>query len=125
MADDADFTPRANPFSRSTDHRKLDSMLDEWARWVQSGGLDEFHVGAAKFWAHGNSDVESLEQWADNKDATTMDACIWDLVPIERAAVSHYHIGAVWRTNRAKTIEEVYLDARLSLSEGLRRRRVD
>lgn len=125
MVDDADFTSRANPFARDTDHRKLDAMLYQWSIWIRAGGLEEFDVKAAGFWAHGSSDIQALDDWADNKDAITMNAAIGDLPPIEQCAVSHVHIGAVFRSNRGKSIDECYLDARLHLSEGLRKRRVD
>lgn len=127
MADDASITRRVNPFARSTDHRKLDAMLDQWSIWIRTGGLEQFHVGAIGFWSHGNSDVETMENWADNVDAVTMDACIWDLVPIERSAVMNFHCegAAVFRSNRGEKIEDVYVRARGNLSEGLRKRRVD
>lgn len=123
MADDAVSIP--NPFARPTDHRRLDELLDRWAVWIRSGGMEEFAVGAAKFWASGSSDFDSMVYAADNKDAITMNAAIEDLAPIEQVSIGHVHLAAVWRSNRGRPMGEVYLDARLHLSEGLRRRKVD
>ena len=125
MADDAISTTRANPYARPTDHRRLDELLDRWAVWIRAGGLEEFEVKAAGFWASGSSDFDSMVHAADNKDAVTVNAAIEDLVPVEQVSICHVHIGAVWRSNRGERMENVYLRARANLSDGLRKRRVD
>lgn len=124
MADDADFTRRVNPFARPTDHHRLDELLDRWATWVRTGGLEQFQVGAAGFWASGSSDFDSMLHAADSKESEVVNAAIEDLAPVEQISIAHIHLHAVWRTNR-RPMEDVYVDARANLSEGLRRRRVD
>lgn len=125
MADDASSMSRANPYARPTDHRRLDELLDRWAVWIRSGGMEEFQVGAASYWPTGRSTFDDMLHAADSRDAERMNACIEDLVPIEQCAVGHVHVGAVWRDNRGRSMGDIYLDARLHLSEGLRRRRID
>ena len=125
MADAADSTKSANPYAQPGEHRRVDELLDRWATWIRSGGMEEFQVGAAGFWAHGNSDFDGMVQAADTKDAVTVNAAIEDLVPIEQAAIGHIHCAAVFRSNRGEKMETVYKRARLSLSDGLRRRKVD
>lgn len=125
MADDASITRRVNPFARPTDHPRLDELLDRWAVWVRSGGMEEFEVGAASYWPTGRSTFDDMIHAADSRDAERMNACIEDLVPIEQVAVSHIHCAAVWRSNRGESMEIVYVRARGNLSEGLRKRRVD
>lgn len=125
MADDADFTPRANPYAQPGEHRRLDELLDRWAVWIRAGGLEQFQVGAAGFWAHGNSDFDGMVHAADTKDAEATNAAIEDLPPIEQVSVAHVHVGAVFRSNRGESMEDVYLRARANLSDGLRRRKVD
>ena len=125
MADDAISTRRVNPYARPTDHRRLDELLDGWATWIRSGGLDEFDVRAASYWPTGRSAFDDMVRAADSRDAERMNACIEDLPLIEQISVSHVHMGAVWRSNRGRPMGEIYLDARLHLSEGLRKRRVD
>lgn len=124
MADDAASMSRVNPFARSTDHHRLDELLDRWAVWIRAGGMEEFEVRAAGFWASGSSDFDSMVHAADSKESEVVNAAISDLEAIEQIAISHVHLHAVWRTNR-RSMEEVYVDARANLSEGLRRRRVD
>lgn len=125
MADDAISTTRANPYARPTDHRRLDELLDRWAVWIRAGGLEEFEVKAASYWPTGRSTFDDMVHAADSRDAERMNACIEDLPPIEQCAVSSVHCAAVWRSNRGRPMGEIYLDARLHLSEGLRKRRVD
>lgn len=123
MADAAASIP--NPFARPTDHQRLDELLDRWAAWIRSGGLEEFEVRAASYWPTGRSTFDDMVHAADSKDAEMMNACIEDLMPIEQCAVSHVHCAAVWRSNRGRSMSDIYLDARLHLSDGLRRRKVD
>ena len=123
MADVAASIP--NPYARETDHRRLDELLDRWAAWIRSGGLEEFEVRAASYWPTGRSTFDDMVHAADSKDAETMNACIEDLVPMEQCAVSHVHCAAVFRSNRGEKMEDVYLRARANLSDGLRKRRVD
>lgn len=125
MADDASSMSRANPYARPTDHRRLDELLDRWAVWIRSGGLEEFQVGAASYWPTGRSTFDDMLHAADSRDAERMNACIEDLPLIEQASVSHIHIGAVWRSNRGESMQDIYLRARENLSDGLRRRKVD
>lgn len=123
MADVAASIP--NPYARETDHRRLDELLDRWATWIRSGGLEEFQVGAAGFWASGSSDFDSMLHVADTRDAVVVNAAIEDLVPVEQVSIAHVHCAAVWRSNRGRSMSDIYLDARLHLSDGLRKRRVD
>lgn len=125
MAEDASSISRVNPFARDTDHRRLDELLDRWAVWIRAGGMEQFEVGAAGFWSSGSTDFDSMVNTADMKDAVTMNAVVEDLAPIEQCAVSHIHIGAVFRSNRGEKMEDVYVRARINLSDGLRRRKVD
>lgn len=125
MADDAASMSRVNPFARSTDHHRLDELLDRWAVWIRAGGLEEFDVKSASYWPTGRSTFDDMIFAADSRDAERMNACIEDLPPVEQCAVSHIHVAAVFRSNRGERVEDVYLRARGNLSEGLRRRRVD
>lgn len=121
----ADALSRVNPFARPTDHPRLDELLDRWAVWVRSGGLEQFQVGAAGFWASGSSDFDSMLHAADSRDAETVNAAIEDLAPVEQCSIAHIHVAAVFRSNRGENLEDVYVRARGNLSEGLRKRRVD
>jgi hypothetical protein len=125
MDDAAKPMTSANPYAQPGEHRRLDELLDRWATWIRTGGLEQFDVGAAKFWAHGNSDFDGMVHAADTKDAEATNAAIEDLVPIEQASIAHVHCAAVFRSNRGESMEVVYMRARLNLSDGLRRRKVD
>lgn len=124
MVKDADSMSHVNPFARPTDHHRLDELLDRWAVWIRAGGMEEFEVRAAGFWASGSSDFDSMVHAADSKESEVVNAAISDLDPIEQISISHIHLHAMWRSNR-RSMEDVYLDARANLSEGLRRRLVD
>lgn len=125
MVADAGSTPSVSPYAQVGEHPRLDELLDRWATWVRSGGLEQFDVGAAKFWSHSNSDFDGMVHAADTRDSETVNAAIGDLPQIEQCAVCHVHIGAVFRSNRGERMEDVYRRARLNLTDGLRRRKVD
>lgn len=123
MADAAKTTASANPYAQAGEHPRLDALLDVWANWMRRGGLEEFHVQAVGFWAHGSNDFDSMVERADDNDAIATNAAIGDLPMIEQCAVAHFHLAAVYRSNR-ESIEVVYMRARLGVSGGLVRRKV-
>lgn len=105
------------------EHPRLDALLDNWVTWQRGGGTRHLRVATSRFFASGSSDFDSMLGEVDRRDAIVLDACIWDLPPVERSAVMHVHLAAAWRFQR-EPLDAVYLRARLSLSAALLRRRV-
>lgn len=124
MADDAIFTTRANPYARPTDHRRLDELLDNWAKWMR--GYEMQHRLSTKtshIFSSGSSDFDGMVNEADLRDASVVNAVIEDLSPAEQCSVHNKHLNAVWRFNRESS-DDVYLRARAGISGGLFRKGV-
>ena len=103
------------------DDPRLDWHLDNWARFMRVGGLDDLDTKMPSFWSSGASDFDTMADNAEAQQAEAFDALVVCLPIDERIAVHHVHLGAVWRMHRQR-IEDVYERARLSLSDGMRRK---
>jgi hypothetical protein len=111
------------PDGARAEHPRLDELLSTWADWQRSDQLRDLDVQTSSFWADSHSDFEQMVEHCDARDARAVDAAVWDLSPVERAAVLHRHSAAVWRTQR-EPLAEAYARARRALSDSLRRRSV-
>lgn len=141
MADAAKPMTSANPYAQPGEHPRLDWHLDNWTVYVFSGATRLLRCKTQSHWASGSSDFDKMVAFeVDLKSAQAVDALVWDehewkdsfgrvrtnplgLTPVERGAVLHLHIDAVWRSNRIP-MEVAYMAARLKISIGLLRRHV-
>jgi len=105
------------------EHPRLDWHLDNWARYMRENDADELDCKIVDFWQVGGSDFDTMADSMERRCAVAMDVIVSDLPIAERLAVHHRHLHAVWRINRVGvTMEQVYERARLSVSDGLRRK---
>lgn len=111
------------PKSRDGEHPALDALLAVWRDYQLGSGSGRLGMKTQGHWAAGNHDFDSMCEEVDHRLAEAMDAVIWDLVEIERAAVLSVHLQCMFRMNR-EPLDVVYMRARLSMSAGLRKRDV-
>lgn len=99
---------------------RLDQLLELWAGWMRSSQpLRElwYPDGACGCVGGGYSQsFEDMLEAADSRSAEAVDACIESLPTIQRCAVMHKHLYAVFRF---RDLENHYLDARTALGLGL------
>lgn len=79
------------------DTARLEWHLLNWARWMRSRGLSNFHVRAKSVgegFTHYDTDgeYEKSDAWV----AENVDAIIRDLKRLERAALECEYLGAAW-----------------------------
>jgi hypothetical protein len=105
------------------EHPRLDWLLWNWSRFMRVGGMEDLAVVTAEYWASGSRDFDEMVDNADLNDVIATNASINDLPPDQQVAIHHWHLQAVWRTNR-EPIEVVYARARVNVSAGLFKREV-
>lgn len=130
-------TPR--PVVVDGEHPRLDWHLDNWTIYVFTGSTRLLRCKTQSHWASGSSDFDQMAAYeVDLKSALATDALIWTpfqvrdgrgrvityplgLTELERTSVLHFHINAVWRSNRMN-LQEQYSRARLKIGKGLLKR---
>lgn len=97
--------------------RRLDELLDLWARWMRSNepvralGFPDTACGCV---GGGYSlSFDDMVEAMEGRAAEAMNAAIDSLPPVEQAAVLNVHLYAVFRFREA--VEEAYGRARQSL----------
>lgn len=99
---------------------RLDELLDLWAAWMRSTShLRELWYPDGACGCVGGGYSQSFEDMviaADQRAAEAVDACIESLTSVQRCAVLHKHLYAVFRF---RDLENAYLEARTALALGL------
>lgn len=113
---------------RGLPEQRVTWHLDNWAEWQRDQRTD-YGYGFANCDGSGACSVSSKEfdamvAEADMRCAQVVDVVISDLVPIESAAIKHFHVGAVFRFPRGSATE-AYIRARAYLSLALCRRGIE
>jgi len=115
---------RGMPEDRLTWH------LDNWSEWQRDRHADfgrgAPHRASGGIQSGSSRDFDSMVAEVDLKCAKAVDVVIDDLSPVERAAVFHIHMGAVYRFPRVGLGAEVaYARAREGIRAGLLRRGIE
>lgn len=96
----------------------LKEYLAIWTRWIRRPGIDlGFPHASPGFAPRGLADHEDLEDEADNYAAVVMDKLIDGLGVLERAAVHHHQLHAVFR---ARDLQGAWASALEKLERGIR-----
>lgn len=99
-----------------------EQLLHQWARWMR-------HASEVRGYPSRSCGIQcggaskSLDELGDEMDAQlvrSMDAVIADLPHVERAAVHHQWLAAVWRLREPQSV--VYRRAQQNIIAGMRRR---
>jgi hypothetical protein len=103
---------------------RLGWHLENWAAW-QADHAHDFGRGyptraSGGFVSRSSQDFSSMVHKADRACARAVDAILDGCTPIEKAAVSHFHLAAVFRFPRlGMAAENAYQSAREKIRRGL------
>lgn len=103
----------------------LRNILEGWADWQRTYNLRlGYPSKSLTCYSEGSQDFESLCDAVDSQTFATVDACVQDLVPAQRAAVMRrYGIAAVFRFPR-DNYESCLMLAHEALTKALPRKGV-
>ena len=103
----------------------LVALLTEWAQWQRAYAPRlGYPSRSLTCYSEGSRDFEGMCEDADNQTYATVDACVQDLVPAQRAAVMRrYGIAAAFRFPR-DNYEQCLLMAHEVLIKALPRKGV-
>lgn len=100
---------------------RLDELLDMWARWMGSSQpyRDLWYPDGACGCVGGGYSLtfEDMLESADARVVEAVDGAIESLEPIQRCAITHYHLAAVFRFRG--DAKKIYLEARAALRVAL------
>lgn len=109
------------PIRLKVEYDRLDWHLQNWRRWMQTGGKTVFHVGGGiglQGFTHYDTDGEYDK--SDTQTAIIVDAVIRGLAQGEQEALASEYLGAAWR--RATPLHLVLVVARHGVQMGINRR---
>lgn len=107
--------------------RKVKDALDVWAEWMEVDeeknklGYPSHSLVMLSGGGTWGSFVEDQEEEQENQLARAVYAIYVELPHPQQLAIDHFHLAAVWRSNRTN-IEEDYADALMAIQCGLRKR---
>lgn len=104
----------------------IEFYLENWARWMDSGGKpdelpDHASGGAENYTSMDWETCDKSYEQMDLRNAVMTNAVIEDLGPIERAAIYCQYLAAVFKFNR-HDFNAVLRLAKLRIGRGLERR---
>lgn len=91
---------------------RLEHHLENWARWMRSGGFTELQAPsrAAGCTSWGDAwDDETVYEANDRRCAVIMDAMVKSLVPAQKAAIHKRYLHAVFQFPRDNYAEQLTL----------------
>ncbi|CAB4145083.1 hypothetical protein UFOVP891_29 [uncultured Caudovirales phage] len=76
---------------------RLEALLSNWARWMASGGMKQFHVGGGNgLRGYTHYDTETERDKSDAINGEMVDTIIKTLRPTEKAALETEYCGNKW-----------------------------
>lgn len=100
---------------------RLEFHFDNWRRWMRKDDVTDGAPGKAAGCVGGGYS-QTFDDMADASDircARIVDALVSSLSPVERAAVYHEYLYAVFRSGRNSNLEQSLLRARTKVAEWL------
>ena len=103
---------------------KVKEALNVWSEWMQQdrdaiamgyGKCSGFDIGGS------TSSWSDFERKVENNLAINVQAIYEGLKHTQQIAIDHFHLAAVWKSNRG-SLENDYADALIGIEIGLRRR---
>jgi hypothetical protein len=76
---------------------RVESHLENWAKWQRSGGRQGAHGGSGTPEYSGSSDFDDMCETTDRANARTLDAWINDLPPMQKYAIHNHYLASVYR----------------------------
>jgi hypothetical protein len=101
----------------------LEIHLYEWARWMRSGLAVQTYGKQAVGLSNGGAsqDFDDMLEAEQRRIAAVVDSVINDLPPIQRMAIHHRYLHAVFRL---KGYVQALKEAKVALRVGLRRKHI-
>lgn len=99
---------------------RLEWHFDNWRRWMRKDDVTDGAPGKAAGCVGGgySQSFDDMVDAADVRCARILDALVNSLSPIERSAVYHEYLYAVWRA-REDVLEQSLFRARVRVAEWL------
>lgn len=111
-----------NPAFADNTLLRVKEALDVWSHWIRRDDANLGYPDHSAGFTYGNlNSFEDMTYELDNTVANAVDAIIDGLSLSQKLAVYHFHLSAVWRSNRTR-IEDDYADALMIIELGLRKR---
>lgn len=105
--------------------QKVKDALEVWAESLKNDSSHERALGHGRCTGFasggGSSTWEDFAAKVDKNMAINVQAIFEGLKPPQQLAVSHFHLAAVWKSQRYK-LEDCYADALVVIEIALRRR---
>jgi hypothetical protein len=101
--------------------RKVKEALDVWAEWMQRNTEKLGYPSKSILCSNGSTTFEDMIDVLEDSISEAIDAILDGCTISQRLAVHHFHLAAVWHSNRT-TIEDDYADALIKIEIGLRKR---
>lgn len=102
--------------------RKVKDALEIWANWMQRPNKGLGYGRCMGFDGVSNtSGWDDFEHKVDKNMAINVQAIYEGLRQPQQIAIDHFHLSAVWRSNRG-SLEDDYATALVAMEIGLRRR---
>lgn len=103
---------------------RLDWHLENWAYWQADGDHDFGRTYPSRasggFVSRGSQDFDTMVRRADRACSKAIDAILEGCTPVERSAVAHFHLAAVFRFPHVGLGAELaYKSAREKIKRGL------
>lgn len=102
---------------------KVKEALTLWADWMKPDGQKALGYGRCVGFDNGSSTSswDDFEHSVEKNMVITVQAIYEGLRPPQKLAIDHFHLSAVWKSNRSN-IEDDYAEALIAMEIGLRRR---
>ena len=102
---------------------KVKEALTIWSEWMRRGNTKEQGYGRCSGFTTDSSvsGWDDFEMKVENNLAINVQAIYEGLKHPQQLAIDHFHLAAVWRSNRSN-LEDDYANALIGMQIGLRRR---
>ena len=100
---------------------RLEWHFENWKRWMRHDSTTDGYPGKASGCVGGgySQSFDDMVDAADIRCAQIVDSLVNSLTPIERAAIYHKYLYAVFRYGRAGNLEQSLARARLKVGEWM------
>lgn len=100
---------------------RLEFHFDNWKRWMKKDDVTDGAPGKAAGCVGGgySRTFDEMVDAADIRCAMIVDALVSSLTPVERAAVNHKYLYAVFRYGRGASLDQSLERARLKIAQWL------
>jgi hypothetical protein len=103
---------------------KVKDALAIWVKYQKFVWLQNLGAKGSSAFKYGSGGITCYDDFEDKVEknmAINVEAIMDDLSPLQKSAIDHFHLSAVWSSPRVK-IEEMYEQALQIIKKALKRR---